>query len=126
MHGCWKLGNDWHGLLAWVNAGVCWLSKLNLRQRHFQVLLVQGSVAGNAHAQARNRGVQADEEAGAGPSLEQAEQLEPSLNGPLASLAGRSYSDAGADQDISSPKRQPAVSSPHQRAEAHGDGHLEP
>ena len=88
------------------------------------MLLVQGSVAGNAHARACNRGVQADEEAGAGPSLEQAEQMEPSLNGPLASLAGRSYSDAGADQDISSPKRQPAVSSAHPRAEAHGDGSL--
>ncbi|KAK9817391.1 hypothetical protein WJX74_007904 [Apatococcus lobatus] len=85
----------------------------------------QGSVAGNVHAEAQNRRVHAGDETGAGPFLEQAEQMEPSLNGPLASLAGRSYSDAGADQDISSPKRQAAVSSAQHRAEHHdhGQGH---
>ena len=86
---------------------------------------MQGSVA-----QARKRRHHDHEAGAAGPSRAQVDQLELSLNGPLASLAGRSYSDAGADQDISSPKHQPATSSAqarltsHLEDEAHGT-HLE-
>lgn len=72
---------------------------------------VQGSVVGKAHAQARSRRQHATRAAFPEHDAWPSGQLEPSLNGPHASLAGRSYSEAGADQDISSPKRQPAVSS---------------
>ena len=81
---------------------------------------MQGSVA-----QARKRRSHAGEAAAAGPSRVQAEQLELSLNGPLASLPGGSYSDAGADQDISSPKRQPATSSAQARPVSRFDDEAE-
>ena len=86
------------------------------------LLRMQGSVAGTLDAPLHKHGVPTGEEAGPGPSLGQAEQMEPSLNGPVASLAGHSYSDAAADQDISSPKRQ--VSSAQHRPQACNNGEL--
>lgn len=94
------------------------------RLTSFCLLRMQGSVAGTLDAQVHKHRGQMGEEAGPGPSLGQTEQMEPSLNGPVASLAGRSYSDAAADQDISSPKRQAAVSSAQHRPQAGNNGAL--